>query len=453
MFIKCKAILAKQLNCLKKTLKQTPDYAPAYNNLAIVYHLQDKFEEAKRHYHLALEKEPQYVDAYYNLGLTLNKNGEPTAALQAFEQVLKLMPEHAPARYQEASILMQGEKWDLALADLLELAAIHPRHFETQINLGVCFLKKGQLLEAKKHYLKALELEPQDAQALFNLGFIHTQQGKLEEAIQFYKRLIELYPEDFAAHYNLGIIFYTSKHSQAAKTYFEKAANIQPDNTIVAHLLKIIEQDPELMNSAPEYLKNLFDSYAGHYEPHLLSTLSYQVPQALAQAFRKCRPSAPKKWQILDLGCGTGLCGEAFKDDAASLVGVDLSAEMLKMAAEKNLYQELICHELLVFLQAHRSTYDLILAGDVLVYLGDLSALFQEVKKRLNRQGLFMFNTEISTSKDFMINPSGRFTHSKTYLDKLAKREGFRILFFEVMETRKQNNEPVLGHVYALQIV
>ena len=38
-------------------------------------------------------------------------------------------------------------------------------------------------------------------------------------------------------------------------------------------------------------------------------------------------------WDVLDAGCGTGLCGPGLRGRAGRLVGVDLSPEMLKRAA------------------------------------------------------------------------------------------------------------------------
>jgi ubiquinone/menaquinone biosynthesis C-methylase UbiE len=42
-----------------------------------------------------------------------------------------------------------------------------------------------------------------------------------------------------------------------------------------------------------------------------------------------------KSQEILDLGCGTGLCGAWFTDYSARLVGVDLSPKMIEVAKKK----------------------------------------------------------------------------------------------------------------------
>ena len=45
---------------------------------------------------------------------------------------------------------------------------------------------------------------------------------------------------------------------------------------------------------------------------------------------------------VLDLGCGTGLMGQYLRDNAAQLIGIDLSAAMLEEARNKQIYDALV---------------------------------------------------------------------------------------------------------------
>jgi predicted TPR repeat methyltransferase len=105
----------------------------------------------------------------------------------------------------------------------------------------------------------------------------------------------------------------------------------------------------------------------------------------------------------------------------------------------------------MVFLADKRTVYDLILAGDALVYIGELTSLFAEISQALRPAGLFAFNTEISAQTDYMMNQSGRFSHQKNYLDQLAIQHGLKIVYYQAVITRQQNNEPVHGHLYVMQ--
>ncbi|MHB1949083.1 MAG: tetratricopeptide repeat protein, partial [Gammaproteobacteria bacterium] len=416
-----------------------------------IYYAQNKLDHAVNCYHRAIAKEPDYIDAYYNLGLALNKKKDITGAIDIYEKLLLKAPDHFAARFHLGCTLMQANKIDAAIKTFSEIEARHPNHFETQSNLATCLLKSGRLNEAKLHYFKALEIEPQDTQILFNLGVISMQQGLTDIAIQHYQRANQINPNDFATHNNLGVAFLAKQHPGFAIQHFQEALRLQPNNKAVQHTLKILSEHQHLLASPPEYIKALFDSYADHYEAHLLSALDYQVPNLLFSAIQEVAKPQPNSWDILDLGCGTGLCGVVFQPIAKTLSGVDLSPKMLEIAAQKNIYSELAEKDLIAFLSDKRSAYDLVIAGDVLVYLGDLHDIFREANLALRNKGYFLFNTEIREDADFKMNQSGRFAHAKKYLEKLAQEYHFKIAYYQAKVTRLQNNEPVYGHLLVLQ--
>jgi predicted TPR repeat methyltransferase len=212
----------------------------------------------------------------------------------------------------------------------------------------------------------------------------------------------------------------------------------------------MLSQDQRLLASPPDYIKNLFDAYADHYESHLLQSLDYQVPELLFNAVSNVITNPGQALDILDLGCGTGLTGIPFRPMAKTLVGVDLAEKMLAVAAEKNIYTRLVPADITTYLQQQPMAFDLLIAGDTLVYIGDLSAFFQGAAKVLRPGGLLAFNTEITDSADYTMNQSGRFSHQQKYLDALAQQNNFKVAFYQKTITRQQNNEPVYGHLYVL---
>ncbi len=450
---KAQGLFQRAEKTLQNLLAAHPDYAPALNNLGSVYYALGKLNDAVRFFHRAIEIQPNYVDAYYNLGLALLKQNLFDEAIKAFQLLLKLAPKHAPAYFQMGCAKMQQNKIDEAIESFLWIDAAHPNHIETQMNLAACFLKKNDLTAAKNHYLKALSITPNDTQILFNLGVVNMQLGQIDSAIQFYQRAVNIDPDFFAAHNNLGVAFLARQHIPFALNHFKEALRIQPNNRAIEHTVQVLSGDKRLIASPPDYLKNLFDSYADHYEMHLLTALEYNVPTLLLNAVREVKPSLGEL-NILDLGCGTGLCGDIFKPFAKKLDGVDLSEKMLAVARGKNIYDELAAESLEDFLLSkHTAEYDLILAGDVFVYSGDLSITFELVRKALHPKGLFAFNTEITEENDFKINQSGRFGHHKNYIQSLAEKNHFRIAFYKTEITRMQNNEPVYGHLYVLEFL
>jgi predicted TPR repeat methyltransferase len=448
--LKIQGLFSQAAELLEKTVASHPDYVPAFNNLGTVYYAKGKLDAAIRLYRQAIAKQPNYADAYYNLGLALIKNGEPAEAIHLLEKLLEHVPDHFAARFHLACAHMQQDHFALATQAFLIIESSHPHHVETQSNLATCYLKQGLLAKAKSHYLKALELSPEDTQNLFNLGYLNMQLGDLDNAIQFYQRTVSITPDSFAAQNNLGAAFLAKPHIGLALQHFREALRIQPGNKSIAYTIQALEQNQPLLTAPPDYVQSLFDAYADHYDMHLLDALDYQVPQLLHHALTSFL-SKSQPLDVLDLGCGTGLCALPLKPYAQTLTGVDLSPKMLEAASQKQLYTQLIVKDLTDFLMDKVHQYDLIIAGDALVYMGDLSRLFALVKQALRPHGFFAFNAEICTDTPFKMNQSGRFAHNKKYLDDEAAKNHLRIAHYQAVITRQQNNEPVYGHLYILR--
>lgn len=448
---KIQGLFSKAAEVLNQSLASHPNHPAALNNLGTIYFSQEKYEAAIDCFNQAIQLEPNYVDAYYNLGLAQIKLNKIAEADQIFKLILEKSENHVGALFHLATNYMRQNKINEAKELLLKIEQNYPNHLETQTNLATCYLKLGALNEAKSHYLNALELSGNDAQILFNSAVILTEQGHLDVAIQYYQRIIQNYPNDFATHNNLGVAFLAKQHLGFALHHFQEALRIQPNNISIAHIVSVLAKDQHLLASPPDYIKSLFDAYADHYDPHLLKALDYQIPAIFFKIVNHAKKLIPQSLQILDLGCGTGLASEPFKPFAERLIGVDLSEKMLAVAAEKKLYDQLFQDDLLHFLKTQKISFDLVIAADTLVYLGELNSLFACVKAVLKPSGLFIFNTEISGDAPFKMNQSGRFSHQQAYLQQLAEDYQFKIIRYEMDVTRLQNNEPVYGHIMLLQ--
>lgn len=448
--LKFLGLFNQAIRLLQNTIANNPEYTAAFNNLGTVYYAKGQLDDAITYYQKAITKQPNYIDAYYNLGLALTKKNLLSDAINTYQVLLQQAPEHFAARFHLACAYMQQNNIKEAITEFTIIETAQPYHFETQSNLATCYLKQGDFNQAKSHYQSALELQPQDTQILFNLGYINMQQGLLDTAIQYYQRTTNTDPDLFAAHNNLGVAFLAKQHPAFAIHHFQKALSLQPDNKALTYTIEALSKNKQLLAAPSDYIQSLFDAYADHYESHLLNALDYQLPALFEKALAPFI-STHRKWAILDLGCGTGLCGAPFKVYAQSLTGVDLSGNMLDIAAQKNLYDTLIKKDITAFLADKVTQYDLVLAGDMLVYSGELNTIFELVRQSLRPEGLFVFNAEINDEPGFRMNQSGRFSHHKNYLEELASHHHFSIQAYQAITTRMQNNEPVMGHLYILK--
>ncbi len=184
------------------------------------------------------------------------------------------------------------------------------------------------------------------------------------------------------------------------------------------------------------------------HPPHLQQNLQYRTPSLLMDLLRPHLPATVL--DIVDLGCGTGLCGALLKAYAGRLDGVDISPAMLEQAKQKKLYDSLACVDIGEFLRRSECCYGLAVAADVFVYIGDLSDIFAAAGKVLKEGGLFAFSVEESEQEDIVLRASRRFAHSPAYLQRTADAHGFVIDEMAREVIRQDNGADVYGYLVVM---
>lgn len=245
----------------------------------------------------------------------------------------------------------------------------------------------------------------------------------------------------------------------------EKAGDLDAAATAYAEVLKLDPQDRggaavRLASmgrgvtppKAPDaYVATLFDQHADAFEDILVEQLGYAVPLMLRQMLMEAAPGPYAR--LLDLGCGTGLSGGALRDMAAHVTGVDLSEGMVEIAFDKGTYDELYVGEAVDFLQSSDfEPWDLIVATDVLPYLGDLEPFFAGLAANTAPRAVIGFSSEtlpeeIMAGSPYMVGPHQRFAHSKDYLSGRLAESGFEMLRCDDIVVRMEQGRPTPGHL------
>ncbi|HMM64810.1 MAG TPA: methyltransferase domain-containing protein [Mesorhizobium sp.] len=256
----------------------------------------------------------------------------------------------------------------------------------------------------------ALGLAPSWVFGWFRLGEMQEQRGDLDAAAAAWRRVLELEPAD------------------------------RPG---AALRLALIGRAPAADAAPSAFVEALFDQYAGSFEASLVGRLDYRVPDFMLEAIRARRE---RRFSLaLDLGCGTGLMGERLRPFVERLEGYDLSAGMLRKAAEKGVYDHLVKADLSAF-SYHGPKADLVTVADVLIYLGALEGVTATVSGLLQEGGLFAFSLErLAAGGDFALQPSRRYAHSESYARRVLAASGLRVLSLEERVLRRDRGEPVFG--------
>lgn len=228
------------------------------------------------------------------------------------------------------------------------------------------------------------------------------------------------------------------------------------------------ETSKELDRCPKEYVVGLYSTFAENFDDLLVDKLSYQTPTMLRSLLNEtgCINVQTKIKRLVDLGCGTGLSGLAFRDCTLQLDGVDLSPEMITKARGRRCYDKLVVGDCLdIFANngndhiTNDETIDtpcMVIACDVFCYIGNLKPIFERVQSALEEGGIFAFSNELllpccQDEPDYLLHNCARFSHRQSYIERLAKNHGFRILGTKHAVIRKNQGKDVQGLLIVLE--
>lgn len=261
------------------------------------------------------------------------------------------------------------------------------------------------------------------------------------------------FDEDALAEaYNGALDLEKAGRLDEAAALYREALRIDPDDHGGAAVRLAAMGRGEVPQKAPDaYVMTLFDQHAEVFDSVLVDQLGYSVPMMLSEVMPTFIPDGAAR--MLDLGCGTGLAGEAFYDMVDHATGVDIAERMVELADERDVYDELYVAEAVLFLeQTGELPWDLILATDVLPYMGALDRFFAGVARNMPAAGFFAFSSEtlpdeIFAGRDFMVGPHQRFAHALAYIDRMLDEAGIARLLAEPITVRHEQGQPVPGHL------
>jgi predicted TPR repeat methyltransferase len=371
-------------------------------------------------YQQVLRQDPGCVDALFALAVLLHDAGEFEAAARRLRELLKYCPDLAEVHFNLGTILNSLGQREDAIAAFRRAIELRPDLADAHNNLGIAYREFGQPELAMLSFEQAVFHAPNSLAALLNYSAALLKCHRIDDAVRICRRAYVCHPESADVHYALGISLERAGLAEEALFHLNEAVRLRPDATEWRYHLAACQGTASAAPpTAPvAYVTSLFDNYAARFDEHLVSNLQYRTPQHLRAAVQDFRTGTFKS--VLDLGCGTGLCGDVFKPVAECLVGVDLSSEMISVARRRNIYEELHVADIVEYLAGQNRSCDLILAADVFIYVGDLNEIFRRVSMALQPNGLFAFSVESNNCDTWMLGPTRRYSHGVPYLKKLA---------------------------------
>jgi predicted TPR repeat methyltransferase len=341
---------------------------------------------------------------------------------------------------------------DTAISYYEKALSIRPNYAEAHYNLGFTLQKLGQLDAAVRSYKKVVAIKPEYAEAhnnkILSVIYFFTK-GQIPDAIDVVESLIKDYPNE-ALLYNICGGCYTSlEQLDLAVKNYEKALAIKPGYAVPQHMLNALTGHTSI-EPPKEYIKNLFDDFAERFDESLVDQLEYRLPFLMKELIFKLDPTRNKFKKVIDLGCGTGLSGKELRDNSENLSGIDISGNMVAKARELDIYDHLIVGDIVDTLDSSTEKYDLFVALDVLIYIGDVKSIFNTVRNCCNKNAFFIFSVETQEEDGYSLLKSARYAHSEDYILDITS-ERFKVVDSQDVRLRKEGSSWIDGKIFILQ--
>ncbi len=443
---------------------------------------------AEQAFRESLRLNPGDVQALVNLGRALAEQEKYTEVADTMEQVLGINPGHRQAligyinslahlqRFAEAeeccNLLTKNNQGDVEALTLLgnvhklkgeygfaltlfdQALGVDPKFVSAHMNKGLVLNSMGRVKAAIESFEQARLLAPENPTIWFIKGMTHITMNNLEQAAKDLEEAFRLNPSDVNTGGQLANVYRHLRRLPESAEVSRRILLSDPDNVRAKFYLEAFrsQENKQLVQRIPREVAEATYNHADvgrNFESSLKGGLEYKAPDVLDHAIREnFGHQQGVSLDILEIGCGTGLCGSRFADISKTLVGTDLSPSMLDVAREKNVYSELYVSDLIDVLSDNPHGFDLVIAMDVLCYFGDLTEIFQKCHDTLRVKGVFALSVEKPDEDDlWMLHPYGHFVHSLRHLQQAARVAGFEELFVKEMVLRREALEKRVGYV------
>ena len=443
------------ITAYKKAISTAPNYVDAIRNLGNCYYQAGLYDDAIVQFNHIISLNQADFNAKNSLGLVYLRQGETSKAYTSFYQAHEISNSAIEPIYNLGRVCAASNDTKQALEYFNTAIELDPHHISSYIEAINLLLKTHNINEAFSLCSAALSANPNDFGLLICLGNIHKEKRDFASAANSYKNSIKLNKINPGAYENLGHALAELGNKKEAMAAYQRALELNPDNTLVRHAVNSLAG--HTTDKAPaEYVKTLFDEYADNFDEHLTAQLEYNTPKLIKKIFTEYLESSCSSCKLfnyaVDLGCGTGLSGEEFVGMSSSITGIDISPKMLRIAKEKNIYDELLEGDLESSLSLIGHKPDLFIAADVFVYIGDLFPIFRAIKKIASDSSYLVFSTEHANGRNYRLNESGRYSHSAEHIENIAQSNNMEISCCQRVNLRKDKGSWIIGDIYIVKV-
>lgn len=388
---------------------------------------------------------PQDPRMFVLAGLMAEKSGNVEGAFEALRKAVELSPDFAPAILELALLLARQNQFQEATEWAERVAALEPSNPLVLAGVVDIAHRAGQTEMAVRHLRHGLVLVPGDVQLRRLLARDLGSIGEVGASLAIWAALVNENPADAEARMGRVQTLIALGRAAEARQDTEALLAEQPDDDAYAYYHAIASGDTPPQQPA-SLSRSRYDSMASAYDQHIVRGLKYRLPKLVADALLARRPD--KKFNLLDLGCGTGLLGVCLGRLDGYLIGVEISHGMIEQAARHRVYDKFHNVDIRNALaETPDSQYEIITALDVFIYLGALEQVIPNALRILTPGGQFVFSCESAPEdgSDLVLQANGRYAHKASHIEALCQSAGFASVTLEPLVLRTEDTQDVHG--------
>ncbi|MCA9189748.1 MAG: tetratricopeptide repeat protein [Pirellulaceae bacterium] len=428
----------------RRVLADDPSSYRAANNLGTVLQQLGRVDEAIAVYQCAVNTNPDCFLLHYNLAHALHVADQLGSALFHYLRAIELSPHCAETHFNLANLLFEQARYSSAIDAYRRAIELDPDFSKAHSNLGTALYELQEFAEAARYFEAAIEIDEENSDDLYRLARTYSKLHRYEDAIGAFQRSLSVNHENAAAYAalletyeGLGREFECEQLVRAWQAHL-------PNDPSLAHWQASHGTAPIPDRASCEFVMAKFDELAIDYD-HIMQQVNYRGPEIVMEVLAEYR-RPDNALQILDLGCGTGLSAQVLRPFAQSLIGVDLSIGMLERARLRIHYDNLFQQDVLLYLNEHPSSCDVIVAMELLRHFGNAQELCTLLASALRPGGMLVLSADELDSResgDWMLTRQGTYQHAWDSLGIALQRAGFAVRTLQREKIRQERGGPI----------
>lgn len=412
-------------------------------------HAAAKLDVAAKGYRLLQDLAPDNADVLHLSGIFEAQSGSRERGYELISRAIQIDARQAMFHNNLGLVCVRLARLEEAEACYRRAIELDPDRFDAISNLAVLLGQTARLEEAEKVFKDLIERAPRFADARQNLAALYLRQGRFSEAIEQCARGLITSPGNPLLRRVLGRAYADAGLTEQALELYRKWQLEDPEHPEPRHHIAAITGENVPERASDSYVQATFGNFAETFEAKL-AQLGYRAPALVGETLAEVLAEVPpKSLRVVDAGCGTGLCAEQVARWVRSLVGVDLSGQMLQQARKRDAYDELVQAELVAFLASRPACCELLISADTLCYFGRLDEFAAVARRSLVPGGWLVFTVEAHDDgvgmPDYKLYHHGRYSHRHGYVRELLSTHGFTDVALREVVLRQEGGKPVRG--------